>query len=113
MLVAAGNTAKHKIERKTVDEMTAYRYEQYFETKKSGFFDCVAVPLEVLDLKGNVQGRIAEDVGVRSLTVDALRGMRTGAMRDQRHADPPIRRSGDFAGHVGSPCPRTQLEARH
>lgn len=77
MLVAAGNTArKHKIERKEVDEMTAYRYEQYFETKKSGFFDRVAIPLEVLDLKGNVQGRIAEDVGVRSLTVDALRGMR-------------------------------------
>ena len=77
MLVAAGNTArKHKIERKQVDEMTAYRYEQYFETKKSGFFDRVAVPLEVLDLKGNVQGRIDEDVGVRSVTVDALRSMR-------------------------------------
>jgi acetyl-CoA C-acetyltransferase len=77
MLVAAGNTArKHKIERKQVDEMTAYFYQQYFETKTSGFFDRVAVPLEVLDLKGNVQGRIDEDIGVRSVTLDALRGMR-------------------------------------
>ena len=76
MLTAAGNTArKYKLDRNEVDELTACRYEQYLSTQKTGFFDRVAVPLEVLDSKGKLLGRIGEDTGVKHVTIETLRSM--------------------------------------
>lgn len=77
MLTSAGNVArKHKIEKKEVDELTAFRYEQYFKGKESGFHARVAVPLELLNVQGKPVGTISEDVGVKKITLETLRGMR-------------------------------------
>lgn len=77
MLTSAGNVArKHKIDRREVDELTAYRYEQYFNAKESGFLSRVAVPLEILNMQGKSMGIISEDVGVKKITLDSLRSMR-------------------------------------
>jgi acetyl-CoA acetyltransferase len=59
-----------------VEELTLYRYQQYFETKASGFLDRILVPLEVLNVQGRFLGGIEEDLGVRKLTLDGLRQMR-------------------------------------
>ena len=77
MLTTAGLAArKHGIERTEVDDITLFRYQQYFETLESGFLDRVLVPLEVLNQQGRVMGRIDEDTGVRRLTAAGLRAMR-------------------------------------
>ncbi len=77
MIVTAGKAArKHGIEREEVDDLAAWRYEQYFVARDKGFLDRVLVPLEVLNLQGKVTGRIDEDVGVRRITRDSLRAMR-------------------------------------
>ncbi|MCO6495772.1 MAG: thiolase family protein [Bacteroidetes bacterium] len=77
MITSAGNVArKHKIERKEIDELTAYRYQQYFEGKEKGFLDKVAMPLEILNVQGKSMGIINEDVGVRKISLDSLRAMR-------------------------------------
>jgi len=77
MIATAGNAArKHRLDRKEVDDLAFCRYQQYFETKASGFLDRVLVPLEVLDVQGRFLGRIDEDVGVRRLALDGLRQMR-------------------------------------
>lgn len=77
MLNAAGLTArKYKIEKNEVDELTCYRYEQYFNAKESGFTDRVAVPLEILNMQGKSAGWITEDIGVKKISIDALRAMR-------------------------------------
>ena len=77
MITTAGNAArKHRLERKEVDELTFCRYQQYFDTKASGFLDRLLVPLEVLNVQGRVLGSITEDVGVRRVTLDGLRQMR-------------------------------------
>ncbi len=77
MIATAGITArKYKIDRKEVDELTAYRYEQYFKAKESGFLDRVLVPLEVLNIQGRPLGRVDEDAGVRKVTLSSLRTMR-------------------------------------
>lgn len=77
MLTSAGNVArKYKIEKKEVDELTAYRYEQYFRAKESGFIARYAVPLEVLNMQGRSMGIVSEDIGVKKITLDALRAMR-------------------------------------
>lgn len=77
MLNAAGMAArKYKIEKKEVDELTCYRYEQYFNAKDSGFTDRVAVPLEILNVQGKSAGWITEDVGVKKISIDSLRAMR-------------------------------------
>jgi acetyl-CoA acetyltransferase len=76
MLAAAGATArKHKITRKEVDEVVLCRYQQYFETKARGFHERCMVPVEVLNTGGKVVGRVAEDIGVKPITAEALRGM--------------------------------------
>jgi len=42
MIATAGNAArKHGLDRREVDELTHVRYQQYFDTKSSGFFDRV------------------------------------------------------------------------
>ena len=77
MITSAGNVArKYKIERREIDELTAYRYEQYFNGKQSGFISRVAVPLEVLNIQGKLLGKIDEDLGVRKISLEALRTMR-------------------------------------
>lgn len=77
MLNAAGLAArKYKIEKKEVDELTCFRYEQYFNAKESGFTDRVAFPFEVLNVQGKSAGWITEDIGVKKISIDALRAMR-------------------------------------
>ncbi len=77
MMVTAGNAArKHGIDREEVDDLTMWRYEQYFSAKEKGLLDRVLVPLEVLNLQGKVLGKIDEDLGVRRITRDSLRSMR-------------------------------------
>lgn len=77
MLTSAGNVArKHGITKKEVDELTAYRYEQYFKAKESGFLDRVLVPMEVLNMQGKSMGVISEDVGVKKISLGALKAMR-------------------------------------
>ncbi|MHC4800004.1 MAG: thiolase family protein, partial [Planctomycetota bacterium] len=77
MITAAGNAArKHHLDRKEVEDLAFCRYQQYFETKASGFLDRILVPLEVLNVQGRVLGRVEDDVGVRKLTLDGLHRMR-------------------------------------
>ncbi|NIP27741.1 MAG: hypothetical protein GWN67_25005 [Phycisphaerae bacterium] len=77
MITAAGLAArKYSLDRKEVEDLAFCRYQQYFETKASGFLDRILVPLEVLNVQGRFLGRIDDDVGVRKLTLDGLRGMR-------------------------------------
>ncbi len=76
MLAAAGRAArKYRLDRREVDEITLCRYQQYFDAKEKGFLDRVLVPLEVLTAAGKPAGRIAEDVGVRMLSLDTLRAL--------------------------------------
>lgn len=77
MIATAGNAArKYKTDRKEVDELTFYRYQQYFDAKASGFLERVCVPLEVLNAQGRHLGRIDDDKGIRKLTLSSLREMR-------------------------------------
>ncbi len=77
MLTSAGNVArKHRLDRREVDELTAHRYMQYFDARRKGFMDRYMVPMEVLNVQGRSMGPIAEDVGVKELSLDTLRGMR-------------------------------------
>lgn len=77
MIKTAGLAArKYKIDREEVDDLTFYRYKQYFDTKDSGWFDNVLVPLEVLNIQGRFLGVIDEDKGVRPVSRSGLREMR-------------------------------------
>jgi acetyl-CoA acetyltransferase len=77
MIATAGAASrKHKIDRREVDELTYYRYQQYFEAKESGFLDRVLVPLEVLNVQGRHLGVVDDDAGVRKVSLDSLRAMR-------------------------------------
>jgi acetyl-CoA acetyltransferase len=77
MIATAGKAArKYKLDREEVDDLALWRYQQYFETRDSGFLERVLVPLEVLNHQGRPLGRIDEDTGVRSLPRSGLRAMR-------------------------------------
>lgn len=77
MIATAGNAArKHRLDRSEVEDLTLCRYQQYFESKASGFLNRVLVPLDVLSVQGRLLGRIDDDLGVRRLTRDGLRQMR-------------------------------------
>lgn len=77
MINTAGIAArKYKTDRREVDELTFYRYEQYFKALDSGFLDRVLVPMEVLNLQGRVMGKVDSDAGIRKLTLQGLREMR-------------------------------------
>ena len=77
MIKTAGMSArKHKIDREEVDDITFHRYEQYFNTKNSGWFENILIPFDVLNNQGRFLGRIDEDKGVRQITRSALREMR-------------------------------------
>lgn len=76
MIACAGKASrKYKCDRREVDELAFYRYEQYFKAKDSGFLEKVLVPLEVLNVQGRFLGRIDDDLGVRKLTLSGLRAM--------------------------------------
>jgi len=76
MIKTAGNVArKYKIERREVDELAYYRYQQYFEGRDSGFLDRVLVPLEILNIQGRHLGMVDEDLGVRKITLESLNAM--------------------------------------
>lgn len=77
MINTAGAAArKHKLDRREVDEVVFYRYQQYFEAKASGFLDKVCVPLDLLGVQGKPMGRIDQDTGVKQVTLESLREMR-------------------------------------
>ena len=77
MIATAGLAArKYKIDRNEVDDLTFHRYQQYFNTKESGWFERVLVPLEVLNIQGRFMGHIDDDTGVRPLSRSGLREMR-------------------------------------
>jgi len=77
MIATAGAAArKYKLDRREVDEISFYRYQQYFEAKASGVLNKTCVPLDLLNIQGRPLGRIDEDKGIRQLTMDALREMR-------------------------------------
>jgi len=77
MLNTGGNAArKYKLDRREVDDLTFYRYQQYFEAKESGFIDRVLVPLDVLNISGKKLGTIDSDKGVRMLTRESLAAQR-------------------------------------
>jgi acetyl-CoA acetyltransferase len=77
MIAAAGITArKYRIDRREVDEVAYLRHQQYFEAKESGFLDRVLVPLDLLNVSGRPLGRVAEDKGVRKITLGSLRAQR-------------------------------------
>lgn len=76
MIACAGKAArKHKCDRKEVDELAFYRYDQYFKAKASGFLDRILVPLDVLNIQGRFLGRVDSDAGIRKVTMDGLRAM--------------------------------------
>ncbi len=77
MIATAGLAArKYGIKRSEVDDITLYRYQQYFEGRESGFLDRTLVPLEILNLQGRSMGWVDDDNGVRRLDAATLRGMR-------------------------------------
>jgi acetyl-CoA acetyltransferase len=77
MITTAGIAArKYKADRREVDELTFYRYEQYFNALNSGFLDRVLFPFEILNLQGRVLGNVDSDAGIRKLTLQGLREMR-------------------------------------
>jgi acetyl-CoA acetyltransferase len=76
MIAAAGKSArKYKLDRREVDDLAFYRYQQYFEAKESGFLERVLVPLDILNVSGRPLGRIDDDLGVRPLSRDGMRAM--------------------------------------
>jgi len=77
MIATAGRAArKHKLDRREVDDLTLYRYEQYFEAKAAGTLEKTCVPLDLLNVQGRPLGRIDADLGIRRVTADSLRAMR-------------------------------------
>jgi acetyl-CoA acetyltransferase len=77
MIAAAGLTArKYRLDRNEVDEVAFVRHRQYFEAKESGFLDRVLVPFDVLNVQGRPMGRVADDLGVRQVSLASLRGQR-------------------------------------
>jgi acetyl-CoA acetyltransferase len=77
MIKTAGMSArKYKIDREEVDDITFHRYQQYFDTKNSGWFENILFPFDVLSVQGRLLERIDEDKGVRPITRSGLREMR-------------------------------------
>lgn len=77
MIAAAGITArKYRIDRREVDEVAFVRHRQYFEAKSSGFLDRVLVPFDVLNVAGRPMGRVADDLGVREVSLATLNAQR-------------------------------------
>jgi acetyl-CoA acetyltransferase len=66
MLACAGRTArKYKLDFKEVAELSYWRYQQYFDAKKSGVLDRVLLPMTIMDARGRKLGVVDDDYGVR------------------------------------------------
>jgi acetyl-CoA acetyltransferase len=77
MIACAGLAArKYKCDRREVDELTFYRYDQYYKAKESELLSKVLVPFEILNIQGRHLGWIKDDLGIRKVTLEGLRGMR-------------------------------------
>lgn len=77
MMSCAGLAArKYKCSKSEVDDIAFHRYEQYFQARESGFLDRVLVPMDVMNVQGGKLGTVDEDLGVRKISRDDLRGMR-------------------------------------
>lgn len=97
MLETAGIAArKHRLDRREVDELVLHRYDQYFESKESGFLDNVLVPLDLLNSQGKPMGRVDDDLGVRKLT--------PGALGAQRELVPCVTPGGQTHASDGMAC---------
>ncbi len=69
MIACAGRTSrKYKLDFNEVAELSCWRYQQYFEAKKSGALDNILFPLTVLDVRGQKLGVVDDDYGVRHYT---------------------------------------------
>ncbi len=77
MIAAAGNVArKYKLDRGEVDELTCWRYKQYFDTIESGYLNSILVPFDVLNAQGRPMGKVDADMGIRQLDLPSLNSMR-------------------------------------
>jgi acetyl-CoA C-acetyltransferase len=77
MIKTAGMSArKYKIDREEVDDITFHRYQQYFDTKNSGWFENILFPFDILNVQGKLLECIDADKGVRPVTRTGLREMR-------------------------------------
>ena len=66
MIACAGRTArKYKIDCNEVFELAFYRYQQYYEAKKSGVLSKFLFPMTILDVRGQKLGVVDDDFGVR------------------------------------------------
>ncbi|MBC8466121.1 hypothetical protein H8D57_03755, partial [bacterium] len=69
MIACAGRTArKYKLNLLEVLESAFYRYQQYFEAKKSGVLNKFLYSMNVLDVRGKICGLVDEDSGIRQYT---------------------------------------------
>ncbi len=78
MIACAGRVArKYKLDFKEVAELSFYRYQQYFQAKDSGFLAKFLYPMQILDVRGQVLGKVDDDYGVRRYTsLDQMLGER-------------------------------------
>ena len=78
MIACAGRTSrKYKLDFNEVAELCCWRYQQYFEAKKSCALDKILHPLTILDVRGRKVGIVDDDYGVRHYTsVDQFKAER-------------------------------------
>ena len=66
MIACAGRAArKHKLDFGELAELCFWRYQQYYEAKKSGALNNILLPMKVLDVRGQLLGEVTDDYGVR------------------------------------------------
>lgn len=75
MIACAGRTArKYKLDLKEVQELSYWRYHQYFEAKEKGILDKYLFKMKVLDVRGQQLGVVDDDYGIRKYTsVDQMK----------------------------------------
>ncbi len=78
MIACAGRTArKYRLDLSEVLELAFFRYQQYYEAKRSGFLDRFLFPMKVLDVRGQQLGVVDDDLGVRRYSsLDQFKGER-------------------------------------
>ena len=78
MIACAGRTArKYKLDPNEVLELAFWRYQQYYEAKRSGVLNRFLFPLKVLDVRGQKLGLVDDDKGVRRYSsLDQFKGER-------------------------------------
>ena len=78
MIACAGRTArKYKIDPNEVLELAFWRYQQYYEAKRSGVLNRFLFPMNILDVRGQQLGLVDDDIGVRRYnSLDQFKGER-------------------------------------